>query len=90
MTHKLIQKKQTQNSFSIIDTNVCSLYVNAEDLEMLINNLEHNFSVIALSETWSSKQETNKLLPKLMNYQHFDATQGTSAKSGCGFSVKKG
>ena len=30
-----------------------------DDLEMLMNNLEHNFSVIALSETWTSKQETN-------------------------------
>ena len=32
--HKLIQKKQAQNSFSILHTNICSLYTNAEDLEM--------------------------------------------------------
>ena len=35
------------------------MHTNAEDLEMLINNLEHDFSVIALSETWTSKQEIN-------------------------------
>ena len=57
---------------------------------MLITNLEHNFSVIALSETWTSKQVTNKRLPELRNYQPFYATQGTTTKSGCGFYVEKG
>ena len=88
--HKLIQKKQAQDSFSIFHTNICYLYASAEDLEMLINNLENNFSVIALSETWSSKQETNKSFPKLRNYQPFYAKQGTTTKSGCGYYVKKG
>ena len=50
---------------------------------MLITNLEHNFSVIALSETWTSTQVTNKQLPELRNYQPFYATQGTTTKSGC-------
>ena len=88
--HKLIQKRQAQNSFSILHTDICSLYANAEDLEMLINNLEHSFSVIALSERCTSKQETNKLFPELRNYQPFNTTQGTTTKSGCGFYVKKG
>ena len=57
---------------------------------MLITNLEHNFSVIALSETWTSTQVTNKRLPELRNYQPFYATQGTTTKIGCGFYVKKG
>ena len=52
---KLTQKKQAQKSFSIIFTNICSLHANAENLEILINNLKYNFSVIALSETWTSK-----------------------------------
>ena len=88
--HKLIQKKQAKNSFSILHTNICSLYANGEDLEMLITNLEHNFSVIALSETWTSKQVTNKQLPEPRNYQPFCATQGTTTKSDCGFYVKRG
>ena len=57
---------------------------------MLITNLEHNFSGIALSETWTSKQVTNKQLAELRNYQLLHATQGTTTKSGCGFYVKKG
>ena len=82
--------KQAQNSFSILHTNICFLYANAQDLEMLINKLEHNFSVIALSETWTSKQETNKPFPELRNYQPFYTAQGTRTKCGCGFYVKKG
>ena len=54
---------------------------------MLITNLEHNFSVIALSQTWTSKQVTNKQLPERRNYQPFYATQGTTTESGY---VKKG
>ena len=45
---------------------------------------------MALSETWTFKQETNKPFPELRNYQPFYATQGTATKSGCGFYVKKG
>ena len=88
--HQLIRKKQAQNSFSILHTDICSLHANVEDLETLINNLEHNFSVVALSETWTSKQEINKPFPELKNYQPFYATQGTTTKSGCGFYVRKG
>ena len=57
---------------------------------MIISNLKHNFSVIALSETRTSKQETNKPFPELRNYQPFYDTQRTTTKSGCGFYVKKG
>ena len=57
---------------------------------MLTTNLVHNFSVIALSETWTSKQVTNKQLPELRNYQPFYATQGTTTKSVCVFYVKNG
>ena len=87
--HTLIQKKQAQNRFSILHTNICFLYANSEDLEILITNLEHNFSVIALSETWTYKQVTSKQLPELRNYQPFYTTQWTTTKSGCGFYVKK-
>ena len=57
---------------------------------MLLCNVDHNFSVIALSETWTCKQETNKSFPELRNYQPFYATQEKTTKSGCGFYVKKG
>ena len=52
--HKLIQKKQAQNNFSILHTNICSLYANAEYLEMLINRLEHTFSVFTQGTTTKS------------------------------------
>ena len=56
---------------------------------MLITNLEHNFSVIALSERRTSTQVTNKQLPERRNYQTFYATQGTTTKFRRGFYVKK-
>ena len=56
---------------------------------MLITNLEHNFSVIALSETRTSTQVTNKQLPERRNYQTFYATQGTTTKFRRGVYVKK-
>ena len=43
-----------------------------------------------MSETWTSKQVTNKQLLELTSYQAFYATQGTTTKCGCGFYVKKG
>ena len=43
-----------------------------------------------VTDTWTSKQVTNKQLPELRNYQPFYATQGTTTKSGCGFYVEKG
>ena len=51
---------------------------------MLTNNLE------TCSETWNSKQETNKPFPEPRNYQSFYATLETTTKSGCGFYLKKG
>ena len=34
-----------------------------------------------MSETWTSKQGTDKLFSELRNYQPFYATQGTTTKS---------
>ena len=56
-----MQKKQAQESFSIIHKFICYLYKNAENLEVLIQNLEYSFSVLALSETWTSNQEKQTL-----------------------------
>ena len=55
-----------KNSFSLIHKNIFSLYANSANLEILINNLERNFSIIGLSETWTFKQETklNKIQMK--------------------------
>ena len=43
-----------------------------------------------MSETWASKQETNKPSPELITYQPFYFTQGTTTKSGYVFYTKNG
>ena len=47
---KLKQKCSNRN-FSIFHTNICSLQANSDKPELLTNNLNHDFDVIALFET---------------------------------------
>ena len=50
--HKLSQNLKKKNqTLSILHTNICSINANLENLELLLNNLEHNFNIIAVSET---------------------------------------
>ena len=51
---KLKQKCSNRN-FSIFHTNICSLQANSDKPELLTNNLNHDFDVIALFETWTSE-----------------------------------
>ena len=55
-----------------------------------INSYPTSSTVMALSETWTSKQETNKPFPDLRNYQPFYATPEATTKNGCEFYIKKG
>ena len=53
--HKLKQKWSNNRNFSIFHTNIYLLQANSDKLELLTNNLNHDFNVIALSETWTSE-----------------------------------
>ena len=46
-----LKKKKKNQTLSILHTNICSINANLENLELLLNNLEHNFNIIAVSET---------------------------------------
>ena len=52
--HKLKNnlKLNKSENFSIFHSNICSLQGNFDKLEILLDNLEHQFDVIALTETW--------------------------------------
>ena len=50
--HKIKQKLPKKACFSLLHTNIQSLNHNFEQLEILINSLEFNFDIIALSEVW--------------------------------------
>ena len=51
--HEFPKLKQicSNRNFSIFHTNICSLQANSDKLELLTNNLNHDFDVIALFET---------------------------------------
>ena len=78
-------------NFSILHTNIYFINANSENLEILINNLEHNFDILAVSETWTPKDK--QFSPKfkhITGYQKFCGTEGHTLKSGCGFYIKEG
>ena len=69
-------------------TNIRSIGGNIGKLETLLSNLEHNFDVLALSETWTKTSDKTDYV--IDGYQTFRGTGGESLKSGCGFFVKEG
>ena len=67
------------------------MQANSDKLELLTNNLNQDFDVFALSETWTS--DNNNLyfeVPYLQGYQLFHGVKGKTLKSGCGFYLKSG
>ena len=88
--HKLNKHLHQTNDFSLFHTNICSLNANFEKLETLISNLEFRFSVIAVSETWTTIGKSEVRPRKLEGYQNYHGNRGSSIKSGCGFYVKEG
>ena len=87
--HKLVNNLSENKAFSVFHTNICSLQANFDNLQNLINNLDHQFSVVALYETWTP-QNKNSLFKsqKLDGYQPYYGILGNSLKNGCGFYVK--
>ena len=53
--HKLSKGLKGNKIFSLLHTNVCSLRGNFESMQNLINNLDHSFSVISVSEAWTQE-----------------------------------
>ena len=65
----LLEKIPTRNQhFSVISFNIRSLKKNFEEFKDFITDLEYEFSVISLSETWCLDDPRNESLYKLNNY----------------------
>ena len=88
--HKLLNNKalNIKTNLSIIHTNICSLLKHSEDIDQLLDNLDHRFGVIALTETWHSAKN-NEAIKNLVidGYQPYHGTPGSTQKGGCGFFV---
>ena len=85
---KLKLPKKVKHSFSLLHTNIQSLNHNFEQLEILINSLEFDFDVIALSEVWCSDDKLTFNPGLIQGYTPYQGTKGTSLKSGCGMYIK--
>ena len=88
---KLVKKLPDNKTFSLLHTNICSLYDNFENFQNLISNLGHKFSVLAVSETWTPNNDKRGNKSKtLKGYQNYHGVKGKLLKNGCGFYVKEG
>ena len=86
LKHNLTVRKSS--SLSILHTNICSLQGNFENLELLINNLDFQFDIICLTETWQTESST--FTPGyLEGYQKYEGIYGKSKNGGCGFYIKE-
>ena len=57
--HKLHNKNSSETNktkFSVLHTNICSLQGNFDNLEQLLNKIECEFDIIALTETWNRRK----------------------------------
>ena len=88
--HKLKNnlKLNKSENFSIFHYNICSLQGNFYKLEILLDNLEHQFDVIALTETWHMKNNVNFTPGILSGYQKYEGLAGLSKKAGYGVYIK--
>ena len=68
-------------------TNICSLQGNIDKLELLNQNLDFTFDIVALTETWHLKNNFNFSPPKLQGYQNYEGICGSTQKGGCGFYI---
>ena len=88
--HKLKNnlKLNKSENFSIFHSNICSLQGNFDKVEILLDNLEHQFDVIALTETWHMKNNVNFTPGILSGYQKYEGLAGLSKKAGYGVYIK--
>ena len=87
---KALKKTLPKKQFSLLHSNIQSLKANSINLTTLLNNLNHNFDIISLTETWHTTDSNNTFIPdSLDTYYPFNGLPGTTLKSGAGFFVKK-
>ena len=89
--HKLIKGLKGNKTFNILHTNIYSLQGNFQNLQNLINNLDHSFSVTSVPEAWTPESKSKQFNSEILDgYQKYYGMKGNSLKSGCRFYVREG
>lgn len=71
-------------------TNIESLNANFDKLQYLLNDIDYQFDIIALTETWNDEEKNHLFQPGYLdNYHPFVCITGSSLKGGCGFYINK-
>ena len=52
---------KVNNNIGILHSNICSISKNHKNLQMLLSNLDYNFDIIALSQTWNTDNNDNHI-----------------------------
>ena len=68
--------------FSVISFNIRSMNKNFEEFKDFIISLNHEFSVISLTETWCLDDPKNKTLFKLDNYTSMHQARNDNRNGG--------
>ena len=88
--HKMKTSLDKNKHVSLFHTNICSLQANFDNLELLLHDLDHNFDIIALTETWNPENKKHLFSPKnIENYHDYIGVTGTTSKSGAGLYIHK-
>ena len=71
-----------------MQTKICFIRRNFENLQNLFNNLDHSFSVISVSKAWTPESKSKQFNPKTYEtyYKHY-GIKGKLLKSGNGFYI---
>ena len=88
--HKLIKKSLSDKErFSLLHSNISSLLGNFDKLESLLLDLDLDFDVLALTETWHSKSNDSRFKNlNIPGFHPYFGLQGSSKNGGCGFFIK--
>ena len=85
---KKIKNNNSNNYFSIAHLNIRSVPKNFSDLQIILEKIQHNFSIIGLTETWL-KNETFENY-QIQGYEHIAQTrQGNKIGGGCSIFIQK-
>ena len=57
----MLIQRNIDNNFSVLHVNARSLHRNLDYLQVYLRTLNHNFSVLAISETWASNDSMSLL-----------------------------
>ncbi len=90
--HKLIRniRSSGKERFSLLHSNILSLLGNFDKLENLLLDLDSDFDILALSETWHSKSNDARFKNlSIPGFHKFVGLQGNSKNGGCGFFIKE-